>query len=127
MIAGIGIDIIELERIGTALGRPGFAKRVFTPAERVYCEGRGVQRIASYAARYAGKEALMKAFGTGLAGGSWQDIEILPDSQGRPLAALSGDFGRLAAQRGITAVQVSLSHSRDYAVGQAILWGGATE
>jgi holo-[acyl-carrier protein] synthase len=67
---------------------------------------------------------VLKAFGTGLAAGSWQDVEILPDAAGRPTVRLKGYFGNLAARRGVAAVHISLSHARDVAVAQAILWGG---
>lgn len=124
MIVGIGIDIIEIDRIGAAVERDGFARRVFTAAEREYCDGRGVQRPASYAARFAGKEAVMKAFGTGLSAGTWQDVEILAAANGRPTVSLRGHFAELAAKMGVTAVHISLSHARDYAAAQAVLWGG---
>ena len=124
MILGIGIDIIEIGRIREALERPAFAARIFTAGEREYCEGRGAQREASFAARFAGKEAVLKAFGTGLSAGSWQDVEILPDEAGRPTVRLTGYFGELAARRGVAAAHISLSHAREYATAQAILWGG---
>jgi len=124
MILGIGIDIVEIERVRSALERPGFAERVFTAAEREYCEGRGVQRFASFAARFAGKEAVLKAFGTGLAAGSWQDVEILPGAAGRPGVRLKGYFGDLAERLGVAAVHISLSHARDVAAAQVVLWGG---
>ena len=124
MLLGIGIDIIEIDRIKAALERSGFASRVFTPAEREYCEGRGQQRFASYAARFAGKEAVFKAFGTGLAAGSWQDVEIAADVAGAPVVALSGHFAALARDRGAVRVYLSLTHAREYAAAQAILWGG---
>ncbi len=124
MILGIGTDIIEIGRVREALERPGFAERVFTAAEREYCAGRGAQRWASFAARFAGKEAVLKAFGTGLSAGRWQDVEILPDAAGRPAVGLKGYFATLAAERGVAEVHVSLSHARDYATAQAILWGG---
>jgi holo-[acyl-carrier protein] synthase len=124
MILGIGTDIVEIDRVRKALERAGFAERVFTAAEREYCEGRGAQRWASFAARFAGKEAVLKAFGTGLSAGSWQDVEILPDAAGRPTVGLKGHFAALAAAMGVAEVHVSLSHARDYATAQAVLWGG---
>jgi holo-[acyl-carrier protein] synthase len=124
MILGIGIDVVEIERVRSALERPRFAERVFTAAERGYCEGRGVQRDASFAVRFAGKEAVLKALGTGLSAGSWQDVEILPDEAGRPVVRLSGYFGDLAARQGVTAVHISLSHAREVAAAQVVLWGG---
>lgn len=127
MILGIGIDIIEIERIKAALEQPRFAGRVFTAAEQSYCESRGVQRFASYAVRFAGKEAVLKAFGTGLSKGKWTDVEILPDDAGRPTVRLDGYFGELAAALEVSGVHISLSHSHDYAAAQAVLWGGKGE
>lgn len=124
MILGTGIDIIEIERIKTALGRRTFAVRVFTERERAYCDSRGAQRFASYAARFAAKEAVFKAFGTGLSAGSWQDVEVLANEAGRPVVRLSGYFGELARKRGVTELFLSLTHAREYAAGQVILWGG---
>ena len=70
LIVGIGTDIVEIARVKRAAAREAFLMRVYTEAERSYCESRGVQRMASYAARFAGKEAVMKALGTGLRGGT---------------------------------------------------------
>lgn len=124
MIAGIGIDIIEIDRIKQALCHPKFISRVFTQQEQRYCDSRGVQRAASYAARFAGKEAVLKALGTGLVGGRWQDIQILPNEQGQPVVSLTGAFGDIAAQQGVQQIFISLSHARDYAAAQVIFWGG---
>ena len=124
MIIGIGIDIIEISRIKDAIIRQSFVQRVFTVGEQQYCESRGVQKAASYAARFAGKEAVMKAFGTGLAGGTLQDIEILLNDKGCPHVQLSGQFATLAKEMGVSAIHISLSHAREYAAAQAILWGG---
>lgn len=124
MIIGTGIDIIEIHRMKEAIIRQSFIHRVFTVGEQQYCESRGVQKASSYAARFAGKEAVMKAFGTGLAGGSLQDIEILLNDKGCPRVELSGQFAALARDMGVTAVHISLTHAREYAAAQAILWGG---
>ena len=124
MIIGTGIDIIEISRMKDAIIRQSFVHRVFTPREKQYCESRGVQKIASYAARFAGKEAVMKAFGTGLAGGTLQDIEIILNDKGCPHVELSGQFATLAEEIGVTAIHISLTHAREYAAAQAILWGG---
>lgn len=121
MIVGIGIDIIEIERIAKAVARPGFCQRVFTPAEQLYCNGRGTQRAASYAARFAGKEALLKALGTGFSGGTWQDIEILTSNSGQPVAHIKGFFGEVARQRGVGQIHLSLTHAQQYAAAQVIL------
>lgn len=124
MITGIGIDIIEIDRIKQALCNPKFISRVFTLQEQRYCDSRGAMRSASYAARFAGKEAVLKALGTGLVGGQWQDIQILPDEQGRPVVSLTGAFGNIAAQQGVKQILISLTHAQDYAAAQVIFWGG---
>jgi len=124
VIIGTGIDIIEISRITEAVNRSSFVRRVFTLSEQQYCESRGVQKFASYAARFAGKEAVMKAFGTGLAGGSLQDIEILVNDKGCPYVELSGNFATLGKDMDVTAIHISLTHAREYAAAQAILWGG---
>ena len=124
MIIGTGIDIIEINRMKDAIKRQSFVERVFTLSEQQYCESRGVQKASSYAARFAGKEAVMKAFGTGLAGGSLQDIEIFLDSKGCPHVKLSGQFAVLAGSIGVSTIYISLTHAREYAAAQAILWGG---
>ena len=76
MIVGIGCDLTEIYRVKKALTIEKFAARVFSPAEQEYCEARGMQKFASYAARFAAKEALLKALGTGLRGGKLIDIEV---------------------------------------------------
>ncbi|WP_378956125.1 holo-ACP synthase [Pelosinus sp. sgz500959] len=124
MILGTGIDIIEISRVKAAIIRQSFINRVFTKNEQEYCESRGVQKASSYAARFAGKEAIMKGFGTGLAGGSLQDIEILLNDKGCPYVELSGQFATLAKDMGVTGIHISLTHAREYAAAQAILWGG---
>lgn len=126
MIIGVGIDVIEISRIKQAISRPAFIKRVFTKLEQEYCDSRGVQRPASYAARFAGKEAVLKAFGTGLAGGSLQEIEILNDSRGCPKITLTGFYADLAKEMGVKTIHISLTHAREYAAAQAVLWGGVT-
>lgn len=124
MIIGIGIDIIEISRIRKAVDKPAFVRRVFTPAETAYCESRGAQAAASYAARFAGKEAVLKAFGTGLRDGTLQDISITPDELGCPHVTLQGVFKELAEEKGVTKIHISLTHAQEYAAAQVILWGG---
>ena len=123
MVLGVGTDIIEIERMRKAMGREAFLARVFTQKERAYCDGRGTGRAASYAARWAGKEAVLKAFGTGLRQGMLWDIEIVPDALGAPEAHLSGFFAALAEERSVRRIHLSLSHAREYAVAQCILEG----
>ena len=125
MVVGIGIDLIEIHRLKKAIENPLFVQRVFTPAERADCDSRGRQNAAAYAARFAAKEAGMKALGTGLSGGgTWQDIEILPDEKGQPLMQLTGFFGDLAAEMQISRVFVKMSHAQEFATAQVLLWRG---
>ncbi|CUH96281.1 hypothetical protein P22_2371 [Propionispora sp. 2/2-37] len=123
MIVGIGIDIVEIERIRSAVKRDRFVRRVFTRGEQAYCESRGQQGAASYAARFAAKEAVMKAFGTGLAGGNWTDIEIVVDKNGRPSVVLQGMFAERAQQLHLVQIYISLTHAQEYAAAQTVLWG----
>src|SRR2546430_15697566 len=94
MIVGLGVDVCDVARIRRALeGRAGgrFQARVFTAAEQAYCEQRRRGRFASYAARFAAKEAAMKALGTGWADGiRWQDLEVVPPPNGPPSLVLHG-------------------------------------
>ena len=120
MILGLGTDIIEISRIHTALQSQHFVERVFTKYERQYCDSRGAQRDASYAVRFAGKEAVLKAFGTGLRGGSLLEIEILPDALGCPQVSLHGYYAQLAAEHRVGQILISLSHAKEYAVAQCI-------
>ena len=123
MVFGIGVDLIEIHRVQRAIESRAFVQRVFTLEERRYCDSRGRQKAASYAARFAAKEALMKALGTGLSGGgSWQDIEVLPGELGKPVMSLSGFFGEYAKQIGVGRIFVSLSHAQEYATAQVLLW-----
>ncbi|WP_346354866.1 holo-ACP synthase [Azotosporobacter soli] len=123
MILGIGTDVIEIDRIKKAIQNPAFLERVFSPNERTYCNGRGKQAFASYAARFAGKEAVMKALGTGLSGGKLVEIEIMPDAKGKPVVSLTGAFDKIANEIGVQKIYLSLSHCREYATAQAVVWG----
>ncbi len=123
MIKGTGIDIIEIDRISKALQNNHFTNRIFTKPEQDYCNSRKKQSAASYAARFAAKEAVVKAFGTGMRGGSWKDIEILPNKDGMPHVKLYGYFAYMATKRKIYNIYISLSHAKNHAVAQAILEG----
>lgn len=124
MIVGIGCDIIEIERIARAIKSESFILRVFTAEETAYCQRRGQQAAASFAARFAAKEAVLKALGTGLREGSLQEIAVDNDGLGKPLVQLSGHFAMLAKQLGVKNIQISLSHSRDFAVAYVIMEDG---
>jgi holo-[acyl-carrier protein] synthase len=114
----VGVDIIEIERVQGVLDRWGarFLRRVYTEAEVEYCRG----RVPELAVRFAGKEAVMKALGTGRRGVSWRDIEILGDRRRAPLVFLHGRARRRARRLGMKDLVISLSHSRDYAVASAV-------
>lgn len=124
MIVGIGCDIIEIERIARAIKSESFIRRVFTAEEVAYCQRRGQQAAASFAARFAAKEAVLKALGTGLREGSLQEIAVDNDGLGKPLVQLSGHFAMLAKQLGVKNIQISLSHSRELATAYVIMEDG---
>jgi holo-[acyl-carrier protein] synthase len=123
MIISIGIDIIEVARVREVLIRtPRFAERVFTKAERAYCDSRGVVAAQHYAARFAAKEAAFKAFQTGWRGGiSWQDVEIAAKESGAPYLIFRGMVQELFDQSGATAAHLSLSHTTEHAIAQVVL------
>lgn len=121
-IFGIGIDIVETKRIAESIERFGerFLDRVFTPAERDYCERMKVP-ARHYAARWAGKEAVAKTFGTGIGGDlGWNDIEILKEDHGEPFVVLHGQGKETAARLGISRILISLSHADEYAAANAV-------
>ena len=120
LLFGLGIDVIEAARIQRLLERlPRAYGRLFSDQERAYCD-RFSDRFSHYAARFAAKEAVGKSLGIGIIGFVWRDIEVL--SGGKPLIALHGDVARIAAQLGVTRVEVSLSHTGGmaYAVAAAL-------
>lgn len=124
MIVGVGCDIIEIERIARAIKSESFIRRVFTAEEVAYCQRRGQQAAASFAARFAAKEAVLKALGTGMREGSLQEIAVDNDGLGKPLVQLSGHFAMLAKQLGVKNIQISLSHSRELATAYVIMEDG---
>jgi holo-[acyl-carrier protein] synthase len=125
MIVAIGIDIVEISRMEEVFARRGerFRACVFTEAEIEYCEGRA-SRLESYAARFAAKEAVMKALGTGWGEGvAWRDIEVTRAETGAPALRLRGRALELFGERGARKAHLSLTHSRDIAMAQVILEG----
>lgn len=123
-IIGTGIDIVEVSRIEKSAASDAFCRRVYTGAELSYAGGRGKQRAASLAARWAGKEALLKSLGTGLTGAmAPTDIEILPDEKGAPVVTLTGAVQEQAKRLGVAEIKITLSHGRDNAVAECVLWG----
>ncbi|MCM3873504.1 MAG: holo-ACP synthase [Pyrinomonadaceae bacterium] len=123
MIVSIGIDIIEVRRIREVLERtPRFADRVFTAAERAYCDGRGAVAAQHYAVRFAAKEAALKALQTGWKGGiGWQDVEIASREGGAPYLLFHGLVQELFTRSGATAAHLSLSHTSEHAIAEVIL------
>ena len=123
MIVSIGIDIIEVARIREVLLRtPRFTERVFTRAEREYCDSRGVVAAQHYAARFAAKEAALKALQTGWRGGiSWQDVEVSARDSGAPYLIFTGEVLRVFKKFNATAAHLSLSHTSEHAIAQVIL------
>ncbi len=121
MVIGIGCDIIEIERISRAIASAAFVRRVYTADEIAYCQGRGQQAAASFAARFAAKEAVLKALGTGLRGGSLQEIAVTSNALGKPEARLSGYFAELAEQLGVKNIKISLSHSKEMAMAYVVM------
>lgn len=121
MIIGIGCDTIEINRIAKAVQSQGFKERVFTMAETAYCESRGKQQYASFAARFAAKEAVLKALGTGLRGGALTEIEVRNDELGCPQIFLSGYHLELARAKGVKRCHLSLSHSKESALAYVVM------
>ena len=113
-----GIDIIEIERIKHVLKKHNlrFLKRIYTDDEVKFCRG----RTPELAARFAAKEAVMKALGTGTHGVSWKDIEVLPNKRGKPLVFLYGRAARRAEKISLRGLEISLSHSKEYALASVV-------
>ncbi len=123
MIVGTGIDIVEVPRVAAVLERYGrrFLDRIFTAEEIRYCDSKA-NRVERYAARFAAKEAAMKALGTGWRHGvRWRDLEVrrLPGS--RPTLAFAGKAAEFAARLGMARASLSLSHTSAEAIAQVIL------
>ena len=112
--SAVGVDVIEIERVEVALARFGerFLRRVYTAEEAAFCRG----RVHELAARFAAKEAVMKALGTGAKGVAWREIEVLPNHRGKPLVYLYGRARARAERIGLAGLDVSMSHSQEYAV-----------
>ncbi len=125
MIVGTGIDIIETARVAQSIDRFGerFLDRCFHADEIAYCQKMKFPAL-HFAARFAAKEAISKAFGTGIGRElGWKDMEICRRESGAPYVVLHGKGITLAAEQGVAEVLVSLSHSKDYSAAQAIAVG----
>jgi len=125
MIVGTGVDLAEVGRIRAAIERygPRFIDRIYTPAEIAYVE-RKANRFERYAGRFAAKEAGMKAIGTGWKRGvRWRDFEVANLPSGRPTLKLHGEAARIAADLGVKAVSLSITHTADLGMAHVILEG----
>jgi len=114
----VGVDVIEIDRVADVIARHGdrFLKRVYTDDEIAHCRG----RVSELAARFAAKEAVMKALGTGVRGVGWRDIEVLPNRRGKPLIFLYGRGAARAERIQLRGLEVSLTHSKEYAVASVV-------
>jgi holo-[acyl-carrier protein] synthase len=122
-VIGIGIDLEEIPRVERVFSSPKALARVFTPHEIAYCQSKR-RCFQHLAARFAAKEAVFKALGTGLSGGlHWTDAEVRNEPSGKPSLGLSGPAQELADRLGVDTILVSLSHSRRYAIAQVMLLG----
>lgn len=129
MIIGIGTDLAEVERIQSSLENPRtgqrFRDRVFTPGEQAYCERRGKGRYQSYAARFAAKEAVMKALGIGWGRVvDWLDIEVMKHSSKRPEIILHGKAQAHADDLGMHRLHLALTHTNGLAEAHVVAEGG---
>jgi len=122
VIIGIGTDIAEIKRIRKAAENPRFLQEYFSEAERVFLAGKR-DAAPSVANNFAAKEAFSKALGTGVRGFALSEVTILRDTLGAPVLTLSGRAAEIAAQRGVTAMHVSLSNTDEYAVAFVVLEG----
>jgi holo-[acyl-carrier protein] synthase len=123
VIKGLGTDIVDVERVKQKIEKPfGFLEKVYSAQEIAICEPKGRSKYESYAGRFAAKEAFLKAVGI-----SWIDefnfneIEILNESSGKPYLKLSGSAMEWANAQGISAIQLSISHTTAYATATVIL------
>lgn len=120
MVKGIGVDIIEIDRIEKAMNKTDrFLTRLFTERERAYFMTKNM-KAESVAGNFAAKEAVVKALGTGLRGFQWTDIEILRDELGKPVVYLHNGADQTAKDLGISQIMLSISHCKTYAVANGV-------
>lgn len=119
-VAGLGVDIVEIERMKRALAKsPNIRQKAFSVAEQEYCDKSSRPEI-HYALRFAAKEAVLKALGTGFTGMRFTDVEVVRDEKGRPSPKLSGRAAQVAEERGIVEMHLSLSFTHTTAVASAV-------
>ncbi|PSH04847.1 MAG: holo-[acyl-carrier-protein] synthase [Acidobacteria bacterium] len=123
MIVGIGVDLCEVDRMEAAIARHGerFLARIYTEAERAYCESKP-NRMERFAGRFAAKEAAMKAIGTGWRRGvAWRDFEVKRAASGQPIIVFDGAARKIAEELGVKRALVSITHTRSMAMAQVLL------
>ena len=119
---GIGCDLADVERIEKAIARNGFKERVFTPDEIAYCTGPHGDKAQSYAARFAAKEAFLKAIGTGLRGsGQLTELSVTNDDLGKPELRVTGYYASYIEKMGVTKIHLTLSHTATTAMAVVML------
>ena len=124
MVVGIGIDVVEIERVARSIERYGsrFLERVYTAAEIAYCQRKRRNAGESFAARFAAKEAGAKALGTGIGFGvTWRELEVGREPAGRPLLMLHGRAAEIAASLGVRRSSLSITHTRTQSTALVIL------
>src|SRR3984885_3347377 len=123
MVIGMGTDLIETRRVQESIDRFGerFLERIFTAGEIAYCK-RKKNAAESFAARFAAKEAGAKALGTGISRGvTWKEFEVRREASGKPSLHLSGRAAELAGAMGVRRIQLSLTHSREFALAVVVV------
>lgn len=118
---GLGVDVVEIARMEAILQRtPSFARRVFSPEECAYCD-KATNRAAHYATRFAAKEAVLKALGTGFSEGiAYRDVEVCRNAKGRPIVALHGRAQEIADAMGVREIPLSISYTHSEGVACAL-------
>jgi len=124
MIIGTGVDIVKNKRIERLINKYGehFLKKVYTEIEIEYCQAKK-NSSSSFAARFAAKEAVLKALGTGMRNNSWQEIEIANNKLGKPEVLLFNKTAKKAEELKVTSIFISISHEKDYSIAQIIMEG----
>lgn len=119
-VVGVGVDMVSVDRMKTVIARtPAFVPKVFTDQERAYCD-KTAKPHAHYAARFAAREAVLKALGCGFKGVRFSDVEVVRSDDGRPQVVLHNKAKQIADEQGIIAIHLSLSFSGDVAVANAL-------
>lgn len=124
MIIGTGIDLVKNSRIKSLIEKyeDRFLRKIYTEAEIEYCQQK-LKAASSFAARFAAKESVLKALGTGMRNNSWQDIEVLNDELGKPEVKLFGNTADRAEKLGVSSIFISISHEKDFSIAQVVMEG----